>query len=502
MRGRWWGIGKAARGYVMTLAAIGLAALIANKSDELLNTLNISLIYLFVVLVAATTYGYGPAIMASILGVLAFYTEFYPPFGFNTDLQPEDWFTLVFFLAFAVAISRLASSVRARAEEERRRAAEATARQHEAHTLQQLSHALQVGDDLEALSEAIARQLRTVFGLQDCKVLLIGAEGSAAPVPSGAIDVPLARGSETQGMLRLIPGDHPALDETDLRVLRQFADQAAAVIERARLATEARAAAVLREADRLKTALLRTISHDLRTPLATIKARTSSLLEGDVSIEIGEWRESMRAIDLEADRLERLVREVLDLCRLEAGVARLPLEPYSAEEVISTVLPHLERAAKDHRLVLDLDPDLPAVPLDITLIHQTLTNLLENAFKYAPAGSTVRLSAAGLDGGLLFRVSDEGPGIPSEQRERVFDAFYRLRRPVEGHTTGAGLGLAICRAVISAHHGWIRVEESSSGGTALLVWLPGYPAGPDDARVSRPRPLEPATGSALVETRV
>jgi two-component system sensor histidine kinase KdpD len=345
----------------------------------------------------------------------------------------------------------------------------------------------------------LARRVRAVLELQDCRVLLTGAQGATSPAPSRALDVALSRGSETQGVLRLIPGERTALSEADLRVVRLFADQAATVIERARLATEARSAAVLREADRLKTALLRTISHDLRTPLATIKARTSSLLEGDVSLHLGEWQESMRAIDLEADRLERLVREVLDLCRIEAGVAHLLLEPFTADEVVSTVLPHLEHAAKDHQLVLDLDPDLPPVPLDITLLHQTLANLLENAFKYAPAGTTVRLSVAGLNGGLLFRVSDEGPGIPSEQRERVFEAFYRVKRPLEERTTGAGLGLAICRAIVSAHHGWIRVEGAPSGGATLLVWLPGYPTEPGDAQIPAPRPAEAPTLAVLAE---
>jgi two-component system sensor histidine kinase KdpD len=256
-------------------------------------------------------------------------------------------------------------------------------------------------------------------------------------------------------------------------MLETFSIQMALAIEVTMLAAEARAASVLKEADQLKTTLLRTISHDLRTPLAAIKARTSSLLEGDVELDHSEWQESMRVIDTEADHLNRLVEDVMDLSRIEAGALQAHFETYAADEVVSAVISRVERMAKDHRLEIDVPADLPAVRLDIMLIGRVLSNLLENACKYSPAGSIVRLSAEASDGGLLFTVADQGAGIPTAQRERVFEPFYRIHRPLEVRTFGAGLGLAICRGIVAAHNGWIQVVEPDREGTAIRFWLPG-----------------------------
>lgn len=481
-------------GYLVTLVAVAIAALIASRLDQALNTLNISLIYLFVVLVAATYYGYGPAIMASVLGVLSFFFEFYPPYGLNGDLQVEDWLTLVFFVAFSVATSRLASSARARA-------AEAQARQRQLALLQQLGDSLRIGNDLSALIEAVANRLRETFGLRGCTVSVHDIAGAGIPASSigvgicsgaGPVHIPLRSGERIIGALRLDPDPTLApLTADDLAALATFGEQAAVAIERTALAAAAHQTAVFREADRLKTSLLRLISHDLRTPLATIKARASNVLEGDIAVESAELWESIRAIDAEADRLERLVAEVLELSRIEAGALTLRKEPYTADEVVSAVLPHLESSACGHRLVVDVPEDLPAVDLDIALISRVLANLLENAFKYAPAGTVVHLSAAAGDGGLLLRVADEGPGIPPALRERIFDAFYRVERSPGHGTPGVGLGLAVCRGLVAAHGGWIRVEDAEGPGAAFLVWLPGCPATAASA-------IGPASGSAPV----
>jgi two-component system sensor histidine kinase KdpD len=462
-------------GYLATIAGVGLAAVLAGRLEEQLNTLNISLIYLFVVLVAATSLGYGPAIVASVLGVFSFYLEYYPPYGINSDLQAEDWLTLSFFLAFAIATSRLASSARARAEE-------ALARQRELQTLQRLGESLRVGSDPSTMLAAVARQVRLAFGLAATRVLLVDAASSEV---ERAVDrdetqeegektsISLDTGSVHFGSIELDTGTlRPPLSADELRILRTFSNQAALAIEVTKLAEEAQTVAVFREADHLKTALLRTISHDLRTPLATIKARTSSLLMGDVELDAGEWRDSVSAIDAEADRLTRLVEEILDMSRIEAGSLHPRLEIYTADEVVSATLPQLEAAARGHELVVAVALDLPPVEVDIALIGRVLSNLLENAFKYAPAGSTVRLSAVAQVGGLLFGVSDDGPGIPPALRERVFDAFFRMGRPLEVQTFGVGLGLSICRGIIAAHNGWIRVGESGTGGASVEFWLP------------------------------
>jgi two-component system sensor histidine kinase KdpD len=462
--------------YLAAIAGVGLAALLAGRLDERLNTLNISLIFLFVVLVAATRLGYGPAIVASVLSVLSFYLEYYPPYGINSDLQVEDWLTLGFFLAFAIATSRLASSVRARAEE-------ALYRQRELLILQRLSESLRVGGDQSTMLAAVARQVRMAFHSASCMVLLRDDQGierecaanrDINALQTSTLSIPLDTGAVCLGRLLLgLGADRPPLSDDELRLLKTFAVQAALAIEVTNLAVEARTAAVLREADKLKTALLRTISHDLRTPLATIKARTSSLLVGDVELDHAEWQDSMRAIDIEADRLSGLVQEILDMSRIEAGALQPRLELYAADDVVSATLPHLETAAHEHTLALDVPADLPPVPLDIALIGRVLSNLLENAFKYSPAGTVVTLSAESWEGGLLFEVRDEGAGIPAPLRERVFDAFYRVEGPLELRTFGAGLGLSICRGIVAAHNGWIRMVDAPRGGTIAQFWLPG-----------------------------
>jgi len=483
----WRQFGAVARGYAITLAEIGAAVLVSHRLEDTLNTLNLSLIYLFVVLLAATNFGYGPAVMASALGIIVFYVEYYPPYGFNSDLQAEDWLTLFFFLAFAIAISRLSSAARARAVDADALAREAQAREKELRTLQHLRDVLQGDEDLPTLLRGLAQRLRSAFMLSKCAVLLVNTErGALGSVASSGesldtdtfIDIPLQAGDRQMGVLRLWQSPTGArLDPGDLSILTIFAKHASVAIEHARLTAEAHEAAVLREADRLKTSLLRLISHDLRTPLATIKARTSSILEGDVQLDSEEWAESMRAIDLEADRLSRLVTEVLELSRIEAEAIHPHFEPYTAEELISTVLPHMEGVASRHHLELDVPDDLPPVLLDIVLIGQVLTNLLENAFKYSPPGSTVQLSARTVEGGLLLCIDDQGPGIPTRIQERIFDAFFRGEQ--HASTQGAGLGLAICRGLVAAHHGWIRTTEAPEGGGRFLVWLPSEPAAVD-----------------------
>jgi two-component system sensor histidine kinase KdpD len=303
-----------------------------------------------------------------------------------------------------------------------------------------------------------------------------------------------------------------ALDDADPQValFAAFCDQIALALERAALREQAIHAEALRESDRLKTALLGSVTHDLRTPLASIKAATSSLLEQGTTWSEEDRRELLASIDASADRLSRLVNNLLELSRLEGGVATPHKEWQLIGDVLATVLDRLELTGQtlDHRIAVDLPPDLPLVPLDYEQIEEVFTNLLENAVKYSPAGSVIRLQArvrtrheaeataksrtgsqesqAGDQAGsqaedaapreLEVRVSDQGIGIPAHELHAIFDKFYRVqhvRLPWASRPPiGTGLGLAISAGVIRAHGGRIWAESQLGKGATFIFTLP------------------------------
>jgi two-component system sensor histidine kinase KdpD len=255
------------------------------------------------------------------------------------------------------------------------------------------------------------------------------------------------------------------------QVLETLVSAAALAIERAQLAAEERAAAVARESDRLKSALLSTVSHELRTPLASIKATTSGLLEGDVSYDTAMLRQFLNGIDGEADRLIRLVSNLLDVSRIEAGSLRPDRDWYDLEELIGTGLDALRPHLAGHRIVRAIAPDLPLVWCDYVQILQVLTNLLENAARYAPAGTTITVAACADGDEVLLTVSDEGPGVGVTERATIFDAFVRGSAAGE-RSGGVGLGLAISKGMVVANGGRIWVDAAPGGGAAFAVALP------------------------------
>jgi two-component system sensor histidine kinase KdpD len=251
-------------------------------------------------------------------------------------------------------------------------------------------------------------------------------------------------------------------------VLATFANQAALAVEQGEQERERTRAEALVETDRLRTALLNSVSHDLRTPLASIKASASSLLSPDVEWDEAERRQFLATIDAEADRLNRLVHNLLDMSRIEAGA----LDPHMAETTVDDLVGPVVRRARGssrQRVDIDVPESLPPVLVDPVRIDQVLTNLLDNARKYA--GGPVAISARAAGKAVEIRVVDHGPGIPVPERDRVFDQFYRLkgggRRP-----EGTGMGLAICRGIARAHGGALWLETTPGGGSTFVLSLP------------------------------
>ncbi len=251
-----------------------------------------------------------------------------------------------------------------------------------------------------------------------------------------------------------------------------FLNQATAIIESARLRQESLQIEVLQRTDALRAALLSSVSHDLRTPLSSIKAAAYSLQEKDVTWD-DEVRYSFAAtIEREADRLNRLVGNILDMSRIEGGALKAEKELYPLDELVYHVVNHMQFVVKDRDIRVTVPDTLPPVSLDFLQIDQVLTNLVENAVRYTPSGSPIEISAVEQNDEILVCVADSGPGIPEEYKERIFDKFYRVSGAKQRGTLGTGLGLAVCRGLVEAHGGHIWAENREGGGAVFQFTLP------------------------------
>ena len=492
---------RGALGYAVAVAgtAVITAPLLAFRGE--VSKITVVLAYLLVVTAAAAAGGLGPGITAAGLGFLAFDLLFLQPYHHIIVDDPQDYLSLAVYLLVAAVVSLLvASSERRRAQAERR--------ERETRMLFDLSTSLVAHGSLEDTLRGVVRTVRSLFDLAGCAIVLPSGDGlrlaavdgqvpddlderfvggrparTAVQVrspegadlePGRALTVPMRSGEHVVGALVVVAGGPgtSGFGEAERRVLATFANQAALAVERGQQEEERNRALALQETDRLRTALLNSVSHDLRTPLASIKASASSLLDREVRWSDAEREEFLTTINSEADRLTRLVHNLLDMSRIEAGALDPRLVECSLAEVVGPVV-RRARAASRQRIDVDVPEELPPVLVDPVRLDQVLTNLLDNARGYA-AGSPVQVVAGQAGGTLELRVVDHGPGIPAPERERVFDQFYRLkgggRRP-----EGTGMGLAICRGIVRAHGGDLRVETTPGGGASFVLTLPVAP---------------------------
>jgi two-component system sensor histidine kinase KdpD len=248
-----------------------------------------------------------------------------------------------------------------------------------------------------------------------------------------------------------------------------YASQAAVAIERAQLVEQTRQTQVLQATEKLQTALLNSISHDLRTPLVSITGVLSSLQDDGVLDEAAR-RNLIDTARGEAERLNRLVGNLLDMTRLEAGALRMKQEPCDLQDVIGSALERLSERVADRPVTLHSDPDLPLIPMDFVLIVQVLANVLDNAIKYSPPAAPIEITASYVGAFAEIAVADRGVGIPHDDLARVFDKFYRVQNP--NNAGGTGLGLSICKGIVEAHGGFIVAENRTGGGTIVTIGLP------------------------------
>jgi two-component system sensor histidine kinase KdpD len=281
----------------------------------------------------------------------------------------------------------------------------------------------------------------------------------------------LLRGSRGKvGILALKPPGKRPIDAGLLQLVRTFGAQFGSALERGQLAEAAHRAEVQIETERLRSSLLSAVSHDLRTPLGVITGATSTLLQDEQFLDPAARRELLESAHEEAERLNRLVGNLLDMTRVASGALRPKKEWHPLDEIVGVALNRLEERLSGREVGVTLPVDLPPLPIDAVLIEQVLINLLENALKYTPLGSPIAISAASEGSGVQIDVADRGPGVLERERTLIFDKFYRSKPDVSDG--GAGLGLAICRGVVEAHGGKIWVEAREGGGANFRFWLP------------------------------
>ena len=484
--------------YVWGFLAFAVATGIAALMDPFFEPANQVAVYLLAVTLVATRLGRGPSVMVALLSVLAFDFLFVPPKLSLAISDTEYVVTFVVMLAVGLIISNLAANIRTRARI-------AGYREQRMAALYAMSRELTLAVDSEEMLPIAVGHLGSVFDAQTVILLpdrdgrirhpregstsasMHGADLSVAqwvfdhgePAGIGTDTLPAAQahylpltGAQGRiGVLALLAANPRRLFVPEqIRLLETFASQIALALERAELGAAAKRSALAAESERLRNALLAGISHDLRTPLASIVGASSSLAERSAKMAPQAREELMHAIQDEAQRMAGLVDNVLDMARLQAGAASLNLEWHPLEELVGATLARLERTLAQHKVALYIPPDLPLVKADGVLVGQVLGNLVENAAKYAPAGTTIAISAEVTTEGLVVRVADEGPGLPPGEEERVFDKFHRGAS--EAAQSGVGLGLSICKAIVEAHGGEISAENLPAGGAVFRFTLP------------------------------
>ena len=506
---------SAALGYAAGLAATAVALGAAIVVQPYFQTETVPFVFLMGVLGVAYTFGLGPSLLAAVVSMLCYNFFFMPPLYTFTIADPTNIAALFFFLITALVVSNLTARVRRQAETARIRAATTNA----LYTFSKnLASIVTLDDLLWASVSQIAASLKA-----DVVILMPGdkraIEVAATYPPGDTIDDadmgaakwsfdsgrPAGRGADTLpgarrlflplrtsrgviGVVGLAPGRRAEiiLSPDERRLLDALMDQSAVALERVRLGTEMDEARVAAEAERLRGALLTSLSHDLKTPLASILGSASSLREYGELFDKKARDDLTRTIEEEAGRLSRFVANLLDMTRLEAGAIELKREASDMSEIIGAAVHQMKALLQGFELDYDIEFDLPLVDLDVLLMEQVLINLLENAAKYSAPASTITIAAKRDNGRVRIQVIDEGPGIPEDRLTRIFEKFHRVNGG-DRQRAGTGLGLAICRGFVEAMGGTIiAANRPDRPGAIFSVELP----------IAAERPLAPIEATA------
>jgi two-component system sensor histidine kinase KdpD len=486
-------------GWVLALAAQVALALCMWPIRSHLSTATPALMFVLPVVVAVMFGGFGPGVLVSLAGFLLYDVFFLPPYGRVTVQAPQNWTALLVYLAVALVMARVVTNLKSAREEGHRREQDAT-------RLYELSQAL-IGDlTLNQLLDHIVSTVQTMFTPQWTAMVLPDQhsdsilEGATLVVAARAgqelTPADIASLTESEGQIRslglseahtqarvavaLVASNRPVgllvlqevqFAQRDRALLDTFANQAALAVERAQLQDRALRALLLEEVDRWRGAMMGAVSHDLRTPLASIKAAVSGLRESGDAIAPSDASQLLELIELQSDRLARLVTNLLDMTRIDSGSLEVRTSVIAFEDLVAEALISIRGLVSPERVVVQHEPDLPLLQIDSVLVGQVLANLLENAARLSPEQSTIRVAArvAGVGEDALMQVSvaDDGPGIAPSEQEQVFKMFSQ-------HAGGgrAGLGLAIAKAFVEAHGGSIWIDPSAAQGACFVFTLP------------------------------
>jgi two-component system sensor histidine kinase KdpD len=441
-------------GILVATLAVALTTLILFPLKEIAPAVSLGVVYLLAVLLVAAIWGAWLGLATAVGSALAFNFFHIEPTGRFTIADGEHWVALAVFFVVALVASELAQRARRQAEQadERRREADLSA---------EMARLLLRADDLEQALGVVAHRIATTLGLPSAAVELRAVDGDFRRVAFA-----LREGTRQLGTL-VVPADlpEPTLARLQERVVPALEALLAAAIEREQLLSNRVEAAALRRTDVLKTALLRSVSHDLRSPLTAIM-NAAGPLQSD-SLAPAERAELAGVITQEAQRLSHLIDNLLDLSRLEAGAAEPQRDWCDVREVIHSAVEELQLPGDAFRLQLE---ELPLIQADASQLQRTFVNLLGNSYRHS-GGEPVQVRAAALHNRIMVRVIDRGPGIPPAQQERVFEPFYRIGTDRTGHR-GSGLGLAIVRGFVEANGGRVWVESLPQQGTAFVLELP------------------------------
>jgi two-component system sensor histidine kinase KdpD len=470
--------------FLTAIGAVAVATLIAFPMFQRNDFANVVMVYLLAIFLVAAALGTGPAALTTVLAVACFYS-----------LTVNDFRSLpTFALLFCVGLVAATLTGRLRAE-----AVAGREREIRSQALYQLSRGLAAAETRAAIIAVVREHVQEVFGCS-CWLLECRRDGLVVVEPAGEdpmltpeamgfaqralrersvlradtlLFVPMIVASEPVGLVFCRGIDVRDVSSTaQLRLLEAFANNAAIALQRLIIGDEARETQHRIDAVRLRNVMLSSMSHDFRTPLASITGAVTTLIDSGASIDQETRTDLMHSIREDADHLEVQVRNMLDVTRLESGNLQVERDLHTLEEVVGCALTRLERSLASRSIKIEIPPDLPMVAMDALLIEQMLVNLLENASRYTPPGSPIEISAADHDEWIRITIADHGPGIPAAEREVVFKKFYRgAGAKVRG---GSGLGLAICRAIAQLHGGFVWADDRPDGaaGAAFLIDLP------------------------------
>jgi two-component system sensor histidine kinase KdpD len=445
-------------GVVAAALGVALITLLVYALKDVAPVLSLGVVYLLVVLLVATVWGPWLASATALASALAFNFFHIPPTGRFTIASGENWVGLIVFFAAAVGASSLA-------ELARKRTAEADERRQEADLSAEMARLLLRGGRLEETLPSVGARLAQALGFSSAAIEL-----RAVDAQERSVVFPLREGTRQIGTL-VLPAGAPevALRRVQVRIAPALEQLLAAALERDALEAEVVETAALRRSDVIKTALLRSVSHDLRSPLTAILSTAEALESATVSE--AERKELAEAVIEETGRLSRLIDDLLDLSRLEADAAAPHPEWCSIDEVVRAAIEDLGLPPDTFRVAIDAD--LPPVRADAAQLERAFANLLENAYRHS-GGHPVSVRGRDVGGRILLRFVDRGPGVPEAQRERIFEPFYRSGTSATGHR-GSGLGLAIVRGFVEANGGKVWVESLPTQATSFVVELPLTP---------------------------